>query len=48
MGPDERGQLICHLADSYRAVMGEKPVSPDTGILQRTVVKWFALYVPIP
>ena len=41
-------QMICHLADSSRAVMGEKPVSPATGIPQRTVVKWIALYVPIP
>ena len=41
-------QMVCHLADSYRAVMGEKPVSPATGILQRTLVKWIALYVPVP
>ena len=40
-------QMICHLADSYRAVMGEKPVSPATGMLQRTLVKWIALYVPV-
>jgi hypothetical protein len=40
-------QMICHLADSYRAVMGEKPVSPATGMLQRTIVKWIALYVPV-
>lgn len=41
-------QMVCHLADSYRAVIGEKPVSPATGILQRSVVKWIALYVPLP
>jgi hypothetical protein len=26
-------QMVCHLADSYRGVMGEKPLSPATGIL---------------
>ena len=41
-------QMLCHLSDSFRAALGEKRVSPDTGVLQRTVVKWLALYVPIP
>jgi hypothetical protein len=40
-------QMICHLNDSFLAVMGEKYVSPATGPLQRTVVKWIALYAPI-
>lgn len=40
-------QMVCHLTDSMRMVMGEKPVSRATGPLQRTVVKWFVLYVPI-
>jgi hypothetical protein len=46
-GRMDANQMICHLADSYRAVMGEKAVSPATGMLQRTIVKWIALYVPI-
>ena len=41
-------QMICHLADSFRGVMGEKPVSPATGVFQRSVMKWFTLYVPLP
>jgi hypothetical protein len=41
-------QMLCHLSDSFLAVMGQKHVSPATGILQRSVVKWVALYVPIP
>ena len=41
-------QMICHLSDSFLAVMGQKHVSPATGFLQRSVVKWVALYVPIP
>src|SRR5271170_7245580 len=54
--PDQRArwgrmsahQMLCHLSDSFLAVMGQKHVSPATGILQRSIVKWVALYVPIP
>jgi hypothetical protein len=41
-------EMLCHLTDSFRAAMGEKSVSPASGILQRSVVKWVALYVPAP
>jgi hypothetical protein len=41
-------QMVCHLSDSFLAVMGEKHVSPATGPLQRSVVKWIALYAPMP
>jgi hypothetical protein len=41
-------QMVCHLSDSFRIVFGEKPVSQATGPLQRTIVKWIALYVPVP
>lgn len=41
-------QMLCHLNDSFLAVMGERYVSPATGLLQRTVVKWVALYGPFP
>jgi hypothetical protein len=40
-------QMVCHLADSFRMVTGEKLVSPATGVLQRTIVKWVVLYVPV-
>ena len=40
-------QMICHLADSFRGTMGEKPVSMASGWFQRTIMKWFALYVPL-
>ena len=40
-------QMICHLCDSCRMAMGEKPVSDASGRLQRTLVKWIALYVPV-
>ena len=41
-------QMICHLADACRMAMGVHAVSDATGPLQRTVVKWIALYVPLP
>lgn len=40
-------QAICHMSDSFRACLGEKAISPATGLLQRTVVKWVALYAPM-
>ena len=40
--------MVCHLADSFRMVTGEKQVSAATGPLQRTVLKWVALYSPLP
>jgi hypothetical protein len=39
-------QMVCHLSDSYLAALGEKAVGPATGFLERTVVKWIALYFP--
>ena len=41
-------QMICHLADAFRVAMGYKTVSHTDSLLGRTVMKWFALYVPIP
>ncbi len=41
-------QMVCHLTDACRMATGEKPVSGATGMLQRTVVKWIALYTPLP
>ena len=41
-------QMVCHLNYSLRMVTGEKAVSPATGLLQRTIVKWIVLYLPLP
>jgi hypothetical protein len=41
-------QMICHLSDSFLAVTGRKAMSMATGPLQRTVIKWAALYLPMP
>jgi hypothetical protein len=39
-------QMICHVADVLRMAVGERRVSGASGLLQRTVIKWIALYVP--
>ena len=40
-------QMICHLADSMRMAMGQRPVSDASDLLRRTAVKWMALYLPL-
>jgi len=40
-------QMVCHLADAFRLATGEKPVNLVPGPLERTVVKWVALYIPL-
>lgn len=41
-------QMVCHLIDACRMMTGEKQVSQATGLPQRTIVKWVALYLPLP
>ena len=41
-------QMVCHLSDSFRASLGEKYVSPSSTFLKRTLMKWAALWVPLP
>ena len=38
--------MICHLTDSFQLALGEKQASAATGLVQRTIFKWVALYVP--
>ncbi len=40
-------QMVCHLTDSLRMAMRQKRVTAATGPLQRTVLKWVALYLPV-
>jgi hypothetical protein len=40
-------QMVCHLSDAFRMATGEKAVSDATSLLQRTIVKWIALYAPM-
>jgi hypothetical protein len=41
-------QMICHLGDALCVASGQKTVSAATGPLQRTIIKWTALYFPLP
>jgi len=40
-------QMVCHLTDSFRFAIGQKPASEASSILTRTIVKWIALYAPM-
>jgi hypothetical protein len=40
-------QMVCHLSDSFDVAMGGMTVSMATGLPQRTVMKFGALYVPL-
>ena len=41
-------QMLCHLSDACRIVTGQRAVRSASGPLRRTVVKWMALYAPLP
>jgi len=41
-------QMICHLSDSFKFTFGEKENSSASNLFTRTVVKWIALYAPLP
>lgn len=41
-------QAMCHLSDSYMAATGEKPASAADGWFERNIMKWLALYAPVP
>ena len=37
-------QAVCHLLDSFRFAVGERPAHAAPIFVERTVVKWIALY----
>jgi hypothetical protein len=41
-------EMVCHLADAFRMVLGHKPCAPVRVPLPRPVMKWIALYLPLP
>lgn len=41
-------QMVCHLCDGFRMGTGEKPVRRVAGPVQGTMIKWIALYLPMP
>lgn len=40
-------QMICHLCDTSCMMLGTRAVTPATGPMQRTIIKWIALYAPV-
>lgn len=40
-------QMVCHLNDSFSLAMGLKTASEEVTFLNRTLVRWFALHVPL-
>jgi hypothetical protein len=41
-------QMVCHLSDAFLGVIGEKQVTQAQSLFRRTVMKWIALYAPVP
>jgi hypothetical protein len=41
-------EMLCHLGDSFSAVLGERQFSAQETWLSRTVVKWIALHTSVP
>ena len=41
-------EMLCHLADSFSAVLGDLQASSNETWLSRTVVKWIALHTSLP
>src|SRR4029453_1181393 len=40
-------QMVCHLGDAFLMMIGERRASDATGLLERPLVKWIALYAPV-
>src|SRR4029453_15646366 len=40
-------QAMCHLSDSFRAIMGDRSASSIATPFSRTVIKWIALNAPM-
>ena len=38
---------MCHLSDAFLAALGRKPASAASGLFQRTLMKWGALWFPM-
>jgi hypothetical protein len=41
-------QMVCHLSDSFLAVLGDRPASSKETWLSRTIVKYIALHTKLP
>lgn len=41
-------EMVCHVADSFAAVLGDRTASSNETLLTRTIVKWIALHTSYP
>jgi hypothetical protein len=41
-------QMLCHLSDSFQAKLGNRTSTMADNLFTRTVMKWVALYLPLP
>jgi hypothetical protein len=41
-------EMLCHLADSYGGMLGDRIVTPVDTVLTRTVFRWVALHTALP
>jgi uncharacterized protein DUF1569 len=41
-------EMLCHLSDSFAAVLGERAASPADTWFSRNVLKWVALHTSLP
>ena len=47
-GKMDAHQMICHLSDSFKLALGERPAACVDTAFTRTVLKWIALQTPLP
>lgn len=47
-GKMNASQMLCHLSDAFKSVMGERAFEVKHRLVQQTLMKWLALYVPVP
>jgi uncharacterized protein DUF1569 len=40
-------EMLCHLADSYAGVLGERPIAPADTWANRTIIKFIALHTNV-
>lgn len=45
MSPHE---MLCHLGDSFSAMLGDRPASSVETLWSRTVIKWIAIHTSLP
>jgi hypothetical protein len=41
-------EMLCHLADSFSAVLGDRPASSLETVWSRTLIKWIAIHTSLP